>query len=46
MPGSPEKEHREDLGHYDLDDIQTLKNLLELHSSTKKEKDSLDQPLD
>jgi len=46
MPGSQAKESSEGPGHDDLDDIQTLKNLLELRSFMKQQKDSLDEPLD
>ena len=46
MPGSQGEKVPEDPRRDDLDDIQTLKNLLELRASLKKEKNSLTESLD
>jgi hypothetical protein len=46
MPGSQEEKVPEDPRREDLDDIQTLKNLLELRVFLNKEKNSLTESLD
>ncbi len=46
MPGPQTEETFEASGQDDFDDIQTLKNLLELRSFVRKQKPSLDEPLD
>jgi len=46
MPGSQPEENPEGQWHEDLDDIQTLQNLLELRSFLKKQKNQLDESLD
>ncbi len=45
MPGSQAEENSEGPWHDDLDDIQTLQNLLELRSFLRK-KDRLEESLD
>ena len=45
MPG-PQEEAFEASGQDDFDDIQTLKNLLELRTFMRKHKQSLEEPLD
>jgi len=46
MPGSQPEENPEGPWLEDLDDIQTLQNLLELRSFLKKQKNPLDESLD
>ena len=46
MPGQQTEETLETSGQDDFDDIQTLKNLLELRSFMRKQKPSLDEPFD
>ena len=46
MPGSQPEEDSEGPWHEDLDDIQTLQNLLELRSFLRKQKNQLYESLD